>query len=82
MPALGVLGSGLPRGLMPVGPGCGTVWCPALGAWQRRAGRSWAPGRRGSTGGFGEEQHKCSHRLNALTVFQGTDSAALNLIPV
>lgn len=39
------------------------------------AGRPWlskTSRRCGNTEGFGEEQHKRSHRLNTFTVFQGT----------
>ena len=63
--------------------GHGAVQRPALGEMAALSGMCrWAPGCFGSTEGFGKEQHKCSHRLNTLTAFEGTDSAALNLIPI
>lgn len=66
----------------------GTVQCPALGVPRETAGPSeWdvqaGPGCCDSTEGFGEKQHKCSHRHNTLvTRIQGTDCAALILIPI
>lgn len=41
-----------------------------------------ASGPCGSTEGIAEEKHRCTHGLSTVTAFQGTDSAALNSVPI
>lgn len=62
-------------------PGHGVEQHPALGQGTG-GGAEPASGPCGSAEGFAEEKHRCTHGLSTVTAFQGTDSAALNSIPI
>lgn len=54
------------------------AWCGAALGQGTGLSAEPASGACASTEGFGEEKHRCTHGFNAVTAFQGTDSAALN----